>query len=377
VNLAFCLFRYFPFGGLQRDFLKIALECRDRGHRITVFTMAWQGEVPDGFNVRLLPVKGLTNAARCRSFAGQVGRLLAREKFDCIVGFNKIPGLDVYFAADPCFAARVAEEKSLFSCLGRRCRIYLELERALFSPLSKTRILILTDLERERYIKYHQTPAERFVFLPPGISRDRVAPPNAAELRAAFRRENGLTEMDRLALMVGSGFRTKGLDRSLRAIAALPESLREKVRLMVIGAGDAKPFVRMARKLGIEDRVSLLGPRDDVPRFLLGADLLLHPSYTEAAGMVLLEAMAAGLPILATDVCGYAFHVREGSAGKLIPSPFDQEEMNRLFEQMLFSDQVAHWRRNGLKYVTETDIFSMPERAAHIIEQAARPGGTA
>jgi UDP-glucose:(heptosyl)LPS alpha-1,3-glucosyltransferase len=377
VKLAFCLFRYFPFGGLQRDFLKIALACRDRGHRITVFCMAWEGEVPDGFEVRLLPVKGMTNAGRCRAFAERAGRLLAQERFECVVGFNKIPGLDVYFAADPCFAARMADKKSIFSRLGRRCRIYLQLERAVFSPAAGTRILMLTELERQRYIKYHQTPAERFVLLPPGISRDCVAPPNADELRAAFRREMALGEGEKLALMVGSGFRTKGLDRSLRAMAALPEKTRKRVRLMVVGAGDARPFLRMARKLGIEDRVSLLGPRSDVPRFLLGADLLLQPSYTEAAGMVLLEALAAGLPVLATDICGYGFHVREARAGMLIPSPFDQEEMNRLFEQMLFSDRVAEWRRNALRYVNETDIFSLPDRAADIIEQAGRQGGAA
>lgn len=377
MNLAFCLFKYFPFGGLQRDFLKIALECRNRGHRITVFTMAWQGDVPDGFEVRILSARGLTNVRRCRSFADEVGRMLARETFDCVVGFNKIPGLDVYFAADPCFAARIAEEKNIFGRLGRRCRTYLELERSVFSRAASTRILMLTELERQRYIKYYQTPAERFAFLPPGISRDHVAPPNAAELRAAFRREMGVGEGEKLALMVGSGFRTKGLDRSLRALAALPEWLRKRVKLMVIGAGNAKPFVRMAAKLGIEGRVSLLGPRSDVPRYLLSADLLLHPSYTEAAGMVLLEAMAAGLPVLATDICGYAFHVRDGDAGMLIPSPFNQEEMNRLFEQMLFSDQVARWRRNALDYVKHTDIFSMPERATDLIEQAGRQGGTA
>lgn len=376
MNLAFCLFKYFPFGGLQRDFLKIAQECHQRGHRITVFTMAWEGEVPEGFDVRLIKVRGLTNAGRCRAFAEQVVRRTAAKRFDCVVGFNKMPALDVYFAADPCFVARVAEQKSWIRRLGRRYRIYRELERAVFSPFG-TRVLILTELERERYIKYYQTPGERFTLLPPGVSRDRVAPPDAAEQREAFRREQGLKDGDKLALMVGSGYRTKGLDRSLRALGALPVSLRQKTRLAVVGAGDARPFIKMAEKLGIDERVSLLGPRNDVPRFLLGADLLVHPSYTEAAGMVLLEALASGLPVLVTEVCGYAFHIRESGAGMLIPSPFDQKEMNRLFEQMLFSGQAQRLGRKGLDYVAHTDIFSLPERAADLIEQTGRRGGGA
>ena len=72
-------------------------------------------------------------------------------------------------------------------------------------------------------MKYYGTPAERFHLLPPGISPDRRAPLNAEQIRADFRNEFGLTEDDLLLVQIGSGFKTKGLDRSLRALANLPE----------------------------------------------------------------------------------------------------------------------------------------------------------
>src|SRR3989304_3774784 len=125
--------------------------------------------------------------------------------------------------------------------------------------------------------------------------------------------------------MVGSGFKTKGVDRSICALASLPEELKEKTRLFVIGRGNEGRFKRMAKRYGIGRHVRFLGGRNDVSRFMLGADILLHPSRSENTGMALIEAMASGIPILASDVCGYAHHVEKGKAGLLIPLPFRQE----------------------------------------------------
>ena len=57
MQLAFVLYKYFPFGGLQRDFMRIALECQARGHAIRVYTPIWEGENPGGFDVRVAPVR--------------------------------------------------------------------------------------------------------------------------------------------------------------------------------------------------------------------------------------------------------------------------------------------------------------------------------
>ncbi|MGS8556559.1 glycosyltransferase family 1 protein, partial [Salmonella enterica subsp. enterica serovar Soahanina] len=80
---------------------------------------------------------------------------------------------------------------------------------------------------------YYGTQAQRFHLLPPGIARDRRAPPNAAQIRAQFRDEFGLAEDDLLLVQIGSGFKTKGVDRSLKAVAALPSALKKRARLFV------------------------------------------------------------------------------------------------------------------------------------------------
>jgi UDP-glucose:(heptosyl)LPS alpha-1,3-glucosyltransferase len=202
-----------------------------------------------------------------------------------------------------------------------------------------------------------------------------MAPPDAQQIRAAFRDEYNISHHDRLVLMVGSGFRTKGLDRAILAMASLPDELGRRTRLMVVGDDKERAFRKQARQLGIENRVLFMGGQPDVRRFMLGADLLVHPAYSELAGMVLLEAIVAGLPVLATDVCGYAFHIERAQAGRVLASPFDQETLNRMLAEMLDAPERSQWSENGIRYGQTQDLYSMPEVVADYIEAFAEQQG--
>jgi UDP-glucose:(heptosyl)LPS alpha-1,3-glucosyltransferase len=293
---------------------------------------------------------------------------LKRDPSDRVVGFNKMPGLDVYYAADPCYEEKARSLRPFFYRWSMRYRHFSTYERAVFDAKGKTEILMISDAQRPFFVKHYGTSPERFHLLPPGVTRDRRAPPNAVAVRAEFRREFSLMNEDLLIVQVGSGFKTKGLDRSLKAVAALPATLRARVHLMVIGQDDPAPFLPQIKALCLDTRVVIFEGRDDIPRFLLGADLLIHPAYNENTGTVLLEAMAAGLPVLVTDVCGYAPHVTEANAGCVLASPFDQGALDATLASMLADDQARHvWSRNGLDYADNTDLYSMPERAADII----------
>jgi UDP-glucose:(heptosyl)LPS alpha-1,3-glucosyltransferase len=371
MQLAFCLFYFFPFGGQQRDFLKIAEICRRRGHSIHVFVMDVQGEFPPEYEVIHLRPRGFSNHRRCRDFARQVGNQLEGRRFDAVIGFSKMPGLDVYYAADTCYLEKVLTTRPFIYRLGDRFRTYAAMERAVFDPAAKTEILLIAEQEKSKFIRHYGTQAERFHVLPPGISRDRVAPANAAEIRRMLRLELGLADDDLMLLLVGSAFRTKGLDRAMLAVKALPHELKKRTRLFILGQDKQAPFERLARRLEIEQQVYFLGGRSDVPRFLLGADLLLHPAYLENTGTVLVEALAAGLPVLASSVCGYAGHIEKSGGGLLIPQPFSQETMNELLAHMLVSPERATWQRNALDYAAKADIFSLHEQATEIIEAVA------
>ena len=373
MRLVFCLYKYFPYGGLQRDFLRIALACAARGHDIRVLTLEWQGARPPELDIEIVAVRGLTSPARYRRFSAAVQRRLARDPADAVIGFNKMPGLDIYYAADPCYAHKASTQRGALYRLLPRYRHFLDYERAVFAPAAGTRILMISDLQRPLFESHYGTPAERFYPLPPGIDTSRRAPPDAeaAAIRAAFRADFGLASDQPLLLMIGSGFRTKGLDRVLHGLAALPPALAA-TRLFVIGQDDPAGFQRLAGRLGVGARVRFFSGRDDVPRFLQGADLLVHPAYSENTGTVLLEALVAGLPVLTTANCGYAHHVGESGAGQVLPEPFRQTDFDGALAALLAGDRAA-LRRQALAWAARADIYRLSERAAELIEQLA-PG---
>jgi UDP-glucose:(heptosyl)LPS alpha-1,3-glucosyltransferase len=368
MQLAFVLYKYFPFGGLQRDFMRIALECQQRGHTIRVYTLIWEGDVPAGFEVLVAPVKAIFNHRRNEKLTDWMNADLAKRPVDRLIGFNKMPGLDVYYAADGCYEDKAQNLRhSLYKRWGRY-RHFAEYERSVFAKDAKTEVLMISEVQQPLFIKHYNTPLERFHLLPPGISQDRRAPDNAAQIRADFRREFKLAGDDLLLVQIGSGFKTKGVDRSLKALAALPADVKKRTRLFVIGQDDPKVFQLQSSALGLGDHVTFMKGRSDIPRFLLGADLLIHPAYNENTGTVLLEALVAGLPVLVSAVCGYAHYIAEADSGLVLDDPFDQQQLNELLTRMLKDDAArSNWGRNGLAFADTADLYSMPQHAADVI----------
>ena len=370
MNFAFCLFKYFPSGGLQRGFLQLAKECIARGHQIDVYTGSWEGEHPNNLHIFIIPNKGLTNHNRYKSFVKRVGPYLTAGHYDAIAGFNKMPGLDIYFASDTCFAIKAMKRSLLYRWSGR-CKTLINLEHAVFHKDSKTEIISISNNEKKLYMEYYGTAEKRFHPVPPGISKDRLAPPNAKKIRDEFRDEFAVRQNQHIVLMVGSDYKRKGVDRAIRAIAALPTTIKEKTVLMIVGKGRVQPYSILAKRNGLSSIINFLGERDDVPRFLVGADLLLHPAYQENTGTVLIEAMSAGLPVLATENCGYSFHIARAQAGKIVPSPFNQIALNKTLTLMLTFENQTKWGNNGKKYIEQTDVYSRHEKAADVIEMVA------
>ena len=158
------------------------------------------------------------------------------------------------------------------------------------------------------------------------------------------------------------------MDRTLKALASLPSEQRERTQLIVIGQDDPKPFVVQAAALGLSKQVKILKGRSDIPRFLLGADLLMHPAYNENTGTVLLEALVSGLPVLVTDVCGYAHYIEDANCGQVLSGPFQQKQLDQVLSDSLADAQLrADWSANALNYAKTADLYSMPQRAADII----------
>lgn len=358
LTIAFAIHRVHRHGGLQRDLLRIAARCRDRGHAVRIYTGDWEGDTPADFDVRIVNPSGLSNHARARSFADLVHADLKRDPAAVLAGFNKMPGLDVYFCGDNCFAART-QQKPWWHRLTPRTRIYLDLERAVFGPDANTLILLVAEPQKIEYQQHYETPDERIIVLPAGAAERFFEP-----VESDVRRELNIADDQFMILQVGSSFDTKGVDRAIRAVA------NKNATYVVVGDGDAQPLKQLADQLGA--RVIFTGPRQDVERYMAAADLMLHPARNEASGTTLVEALATGLPVLCSGVCGYASIVRDCEAGRVLSEPFDQGELDRTLAAMLDRDVLRAYREAAKRNGTRDKLSGLDRAAADAIISRAR-----
>lgn len=368
MEIAFCLYKYFPFGGLQRDFIKILSACQKRGHQIRVYTMVWDDEIPADINVIIIPVKRHTNHGRNEAFYHQVKTHLTQYPADVIVGFNKMPGLDIYYAADVCYAEKVEKEKGFFYKLTKRYQHYIAYEKAVFDVNSHTKLLMLTQHQVDDFKKHYKTPDARFYLLPPGIDLSRKYDQQITDAKQIYRKKNAISIDQFFLLQVGSDFKRKGVDRTLKSIASLPESIKNKTMLMVVGQDSPTRYQRLAKKMAIDKHVLFFDGRNDIAELMAAADMLIHPAYQEAAGIVLIEAIAAGLPVITTDICGYAPYIKHANCGIVIDEPYSQKNLNNALATSLANKSLLNqWAKSARHFADTQDLYSLPEKAADII----------
>ena len=339
-----------------------------RGHAIDVYVYEWQGDYPDNVNINILPSAKWTNHNRDAAYYNTVRPFLNEGNYDAVIGFNKMPELDFYFAGDFCYADRISSKYGDVYRLTPRHHHFARFEKEVFGVQAMTQLLMLSQQEKQIYQNNYATDESRFVILPPALDKNNVITTDVENIRIDKRRQLKIGDDEKLVLFVGSGFKTKGLDRAITAFSQLPANLKSKSRLMIVGQDNAQSYERLADELGVSAHTKFTGGRIDVPELMLAADCLLHPAYREAAGNVLLEAVACGLPVLTTDRCGYSPHIIRANAGIVLESPVLQTDLNQALVVILESPDRQRWSNNGRNYGLTQDLYSMPQFVADYIE---------
>ncbi len=237
------------------------------------------------------------------------------------------------------------------------------------------RIIAATPAEREQLQRLYGADPGKVATIPPGVNLDLFRPIELAEAR----RKVGVPLEDRMLLFVGRIEPLKGIDTLLRAIAILRAGCPDDapcLYLVIIGGdpqdeahenAEMQRLQRMRIELGIEDVVTFLGARSHrtLPFYYSAAEAVVMPSHHESFGMVALEAMACGTPVIASEVGGLAHLVRDGETG------FHAEEQNsqQLAGKLSLVMDDPHLRRRlGEQAAAYARGFAWPRIADQLLE---------
>ena len=238
-----------------------------------------------------------------------------------------------------------------------------------------TRIIASTQAEHQQLTSLYGADPDKLVVIPPGVDTSHFYPIRADEAKAVI----GIPPKDRMLLFVGRIERLKGVETLIRAIAHMREmGVLGKCPhyLAIIGGEPDRPsedlntemnrLQKLCGELGIGDLVVFLGKRNQnlLPYYYSAAELLILPSHYESFGMVALEAMACGIPVVASEVGGLALLVQDGLNGYSVPEGDPIALGNKLTELIRDNDLRKKLGQQANRYAQD---FSWEKITARII----------
>jgi D-inositol-3-phosphate glycosyltransferase len=324
-------------GGMSVYVRELARELGNRGHRVDIYTRlngSRQKQIaPLSDNVRLIHLRAgkigqmnkLALYGHLDDFFKELQKFRTRESlhYDLVHSHYWLSGRVGSWAQEHWKVPHVF----MFHTVGavKNSTAGSEKEPELRTDIEKylaqkcDRILVATDREKDHLVQHYGACAETIGVVPCGVNLDLFRPLD----KAVARRQLGLAQDESIVLYVGRFAPVKGIERLMEAIAHLQH--HQRFRLLIVGGdGDGAPeyksFRRLARKLSIEDSVTFIGriEHDGLPPYYSAADVLAVPSHYESFGLVALESLASGTPVVATKVGAMESILREGETGHVV-----------------------------------------------------------
>ncbi|MFO7166543.1 MAG: glycosyltransferase family 4 protein [Chloroflexota bacterium] len=349
---------YPSIGGAQRVVLDTARQLRARGVEVLVVTRHHRGLA------RYEEVRGLPTY---RVGWGDAGKALAaisfilgalwllwrlRRRYDVLHCHQMISPMTIGLLARALFRCPLvvmphgSGDFGDVSLLTRRRPLTGRLRLAAAARLADAFVCISPAIRAE--LLSVGMPAARLWDIANGVDLEHFRPVTPDQ-RRALRSALGLPDGP-LAIYAGRLSPEKGVDVLL---AAWPATLQQvpDARLLLVGSGAQQAALEeQARRLGVAERVIFAGGCDDVAPFLQAADLFVLPSYSEGLPVALLEALACGLPCVATSTDGAAQVLQDGLTGRLVP-PGDPAALARALAEALTAPDLRVWGERGRSHV--------------------------
>ena len=345
-------------GGAEKYAATLARVLEAAGHEVHVFARQVDAEeLPATVHVHRLPSRRVPGLAWLRSylFARASERALREESPELILGMTKVwhqhvclavggtqPGT-LEFSSRRFRNAWVRRWWWLTKAVNLKQWVFRYIARRQFQDGYAPHVIAPSRMVAEHFQRFHGVPAERISVVYNGLDA-ADALPDPRQAREDFRRRLGLDDRHVAILLAAHNYPLKGLGPLLCAFAPVARE-NPWARLIVCGSRRDEAYRRQARRLGIADRVLFLGFVNDPRTCFAAADLFAFPTFYDPCSLVVLEAMAAGLPVITTAQNGASELLSEGDDGFVIESPWALDQWSQ--RMALLVRDAALRRRMG------------------------------
>jgi UDP-glucose:(heptosyl)LPS alpha-1,3-glucosyltransferase len=321
-------------GGVERVLVESANAFAAGGHEVHVFASRWQPGVLDAAIARHhVPLRRRPGALVAWQFRRRATAALAaaRDSYDvhaAYTAFSPLGGVylvpSVHLVAYDRARAAASKLRAAVSAVNPTPRAWLAFERQAFAPGGYAHLIAAADDVKRDIIERYGVPEADVTVVPLGFDSARFNASVRARLRERARAELGYRDGERVVLFVANELERKGFDTLLEALARRADPA---LRLLVVGAGDIGGRTPAIARAGLSGRVRAVGRVTDVTFYQAAADAFALPTRYEPWGLVIVEALASGLPVLTSRLAGAAVAVQEGRTGVLLDDPTDVEEV--------------------------------------------------
>jgi glycosyltransferase involved in cell wall biosynthesis len=304
-------------GGTERLVVDLAGHFEDADFHTSVCCLDQLGEFGEDLRARGVAVDIMGRRPGLDvGLVRRLARFLRDRRVDVVHAHQYTP---YFYAASA--ALLTPGVRVIFTEHGRHQPDRLRIRRALGNRLlarATGAYTAVAEFTRDSLVRYERIPRDRIRVIYNGVDLEGAAP---GVERAAAKHALGLSPETPLVLSVGRLNPIKDFGTLIRAMARIVPEMMEATLLI---AGDGEPAYRaeltaLIAALGLEGRIRLLGTRRDVPALLAACDVFALTSVTEAASMIILEAMVAGRAVVATQVGGNGELVADSETGLLVP----------------------------------------------------------
>jgi len=346
-KIAFALERFSRFaGGAEAYAVDLAASLIAKGWEVHFLGCSWDGK-PEGVvfhQISLWP--WLPSWCQLLQFALQHRRLVSQECFDITLGFGNTIVMNVYQSHGGVHAYSTRRKMFYLSSKGQRflkhcfCLLSIKywvrnwIESAPFRMRPMPRIIAISQMVVDDYQSYFGIERGHIDLVYNGIDTDRHHVGNRATMRGELRKKWGLRDRSVAFLFMSYTLRKKGLLVLMAAAAKLKEEGADFKVVVVGGEPDAGINKRLT-ELNVREEFVFCGPSKEPERYFANSDVFVLPTYYDTCSLVVMEAMANGLPVITTSANGAAGIINNRINGWVIPHPPTASDLTKAMSWFL------------------------------------------